>query len=196
MKPVTQDCMGDPDKRMLHSQTVEQVAYFVWAWPALKQWLPESFYQKCRDFCFENWKPSLEIDNWWGPKTYLKPEQLTEGNPMGGLLHPYKGRHAPGHSIVPNLLMHEVAKREGRADAGIYLDAAVKQATWCVETLDWNDPRTTKGHRMSEHRTIPNLVWLLQKYPQQAPRRIEGKNQPMGGCGAEPFRQSLGLSQI
>ncbi len=175
MKPVTQDCMGDPDKRMLHSQTVEQVAYVVWAWPALKQWLPESFYQKCRDFCFENWKPSLEIDSWWDPNTYLKPEQLTEGNPMGGLLHPYKGRHAPGHSIVPNLLMHEVAKREGRADAGVYLDAAVKQAAWCVENLDWNDPRTTKGHRMSEHRTIPNLVWLLQKYPQQAPAGLKEK---------------------
>lgn len=34
---------------------------------------------------------------------------------MGGLLHPYKGLHAPGHSIVPNLLMHEVAKRDGLA---------------------------------------------------------------------------------
>ncbi|OYV05781.1 MAG: hypothetical protein CFE26_09765, partial [Verrucomicrobiales bacterium VVV1] len=175
MKPVTQDCMGDPDKRMLHSQTVEQVAYVVWAWPALKQWLPESFYRKCRDFCFENWKPSLGIDSWWDPKTYLTPEQLIGGNPMGGLLHPYKGRHAPGHSIVPNLFMHEVAKREGRADAGIYLDAAVKQAAWCVEKLDWNDPRTTKGHRMSEHRTIPNLVWMLQKYPQQAPAGLKEK---------------------
>lgn len=175
MKPVTQDCMGDPDKRMLHSQTVEQVAYVVWAWPALKQWLPESFYRKCRDFCFENWKSSLEIDHWWDPKTYLGPEQLTEGNPMGGLLHPYKGRHAPGHSIVPNLLMHEVAKREGRADAGLYLDAAVKQAAWCVENLDWNDPRTTKGHRMSEHRTIPNLVWLLQNYPERAPAGLKEK---------------------
>jgi hypothetical protein len=38
---------------------------------------------------------------------------------MGGLLHPYKGRHAPGHSIVPNLLMHEVAKCEARPDSQI-----------------------------------------------------------------------------
>jgi len=95
---------------------------------------------------------------------------------MGGLLHPYKGRHAPGHSIVPNLLLHEVAKREGRDDAGVYLDAAVKQAEWCIENLDWNDPRTTKGHRMSEHRTIPNLVWLLQKYPDRAPAGLKEKN--------------------
>jgi hypothetical protein len=175
VNPATQDPSQDPDKRKIHSQTVEQVAYVVWAWPVLKQWLPESFYEKCKAFCFANWKPSLEIDRWWEPKTYLTVEQVTGTNPMGGLLHPFKGRHAPGHSIVPNLLMHEIAKREKRDDAAVYLEAAVRQAAWCVEHLDWNDPRTTKGHRMSEHRTIPNLVWILQHYPDQAPAGLKGK---------------------
>ncbi len=175
VNPQTQDPSKDPDKSKIHPQTVEQVAYVLWAWPALKKWLPRSFYDKCRDFCFQNWGPSLEISPWWDPKTYLAPADLAEGNPMGGLLHPYKGRHAPGHSIVPNLIMHEVAKREGRDDAAVYLDAAVKQAEWCVKNLDWNDPRTTKGHRMSEHRTIPNLVWLLQKYPDKAPEGLKEK---------------------
>lgn len=175
VNPLTQDPSSDPDKWKVHSQTVEQVAYVVWAWPALRQWLPESFYLRCRDFVFGNWRPSLQPGSWWAPKTYLAPEDLKEGNPMGGLLHPYKGRHAPGHSIVPNLLLHEVAKREGRDDAAIYLDAAVKQAEWCIQNLDWNDPRTTKGHRMSEHRTIPNLVWLLQRYPDRAPAGLKEK---------------------
>ncbi|MFM7181225.1 MAG: hypothetical protein ACKO2G_07155 [Verrucomicrobiales bacterium] len=175
VNPKTQDPSGDPDKRKTHAQTIEQVAYVVWAWPAIKEWLPQSFYDKCRDFCLANWEASLGISKWWEPKTYLKPEDLKEGNPMGGLLHPYKGRHAPGHSIVPNLLMHEIAKREGRNDAGRYLEAAVQQAEWCVKNLDWNDPRTTKGHRMSEHRTIPNLVWMLQKYPDKAPAGLKEK---------------------
>ena len=175
VNPLTHDPSKDPDKWKVHQQTVEQVAYVLWAWPVLKKWLPESFYQRARDFAFGNWRPSLGISPWWEPSSYLKPEDLTEGNPMGGLLHPYKGRHAPGHSIVPNLLMHEVAKREGRKDARIYLEAAVTQAEWCVKNLDWNDPRTTKGHRMSEHRTIPNLVWLLQKYPDQAPKGLKDK---------------------
>lgn len=175
VNPLTHDPSKDPDKWKVHPQTVEQMAYVLWAWPALKQWLPESFYQRVRDFVFGNWRPSLEISPWWEPSTYLTPDDLTEGNPMGGLLHPYKGRHAPGHSIIPNLLMHEVAKREGRSDAAIYLDAAVKQAEWCVKNLDWNDPRTTKGHRMSEPRTIPSLVWLLQKYPEQAPAGLKEK---------------------
>lgn len=175
MKPVSADPSGGPDKRRIHAQTVEQVAYVVWAWPVLRHWLPESFYEKCRDFCFANWQASLEVNRWWDRSTYIVLNDTKEKNPMGGLLHPYKGREAPGHSIVPNLLMHEVAKREGRADAGRYLDAAAKQADWCVKNLDWNDPRTTKGQRMSEHRTIPNLVWLLQKYPQTAPAGLKGK---------------------
>jgi hypothetical protein len=175
VNPGTNDPSNDPDRWRVHPQTVEQVAYVVWAWPVLKQWLPESFYLRCRDFVFGNWRPSLIVGTWWDTQTYLAPEDLTEGNPMGGLLHPYKGRHAPGHSIVPNLLLHEVAKREGRDDAARYLNAAVEQAKWCVANLDWNDPRTTKGHRMSEHRTLPNLMWLLQKYPDHAPAGLREK---------------------
>jgi hypothetical protein len=175
VNPATKDPSNDPDPRQIHPQTVEQIAYVVWAWPELKQWLPQSFYEKCRDFCEQNWAPSLEIGKWWKPESYLSVDQIKGNNPMGGLLHPYKGRHAPGHSIVPNLLMHEVAKRDGLADPGKYLAAAVKQADWIVKNLDWNDPRTTKGHRMSEHRTIPNLVWMLQRYPDQAPEGLKEK---------------------
>lgn len=175
MNPATKDPSGDPDPRMIHPQTVEQVAYVVWAWPELQQWLPRSFYERCRDFCETHWQPSLVVGKWWAPATYLPAAALAGPNPTGGLLHPYKGRHAPGHSIVPNLLMHEVAKRDRRPAPGRYLDAAVAQAGWIVSNLDWNDPRTTKGHRMSEHRTIPNLVWLLQNYPAAAPHGLKAK---------------------
>jgi hypothetical protein len=173
--PATKDPSDDPDPRQIHSQTVEQVAYVVWAWPELKQWLPQSFHERCRSFCEANWSKSLEVDKWWDPSTYLTVEQITGNNPTGGLLHPYKGRHAPGHSIVPNLLMHEIAKRDGRPDPERYLKAAVAQAAWVVEKIDWSDPRSTKGQRMSEHRTIPNLVWLLQRYPDQAPAGLKEK---------------------
>lgn len=173
VNPATQDPSGVPEGRKIHAQTVEQVSYVVWAWPVLKQWLPQSFYEKCRDFCFENWEPSLAINKFWSMDTYLDIDDKSQS--MGGFLHPYKGRHAPGHSIVPNLMMHEVAQREGRKDAAIYLDAAVKQADWIIKNLDWNDPRTTKGQRMSEHRTIPSLVWMLQNYPEQAPKGLKQK---------------------
>ena len=171
MKPNGRDpSSGKDNTGSIEPQTVEQVAYVVWAWPALKQWLPQSFYDQCRDFCFKHWKGSLGISADWDPRTYTAVEDWRGKN-----MHPFKGRHAPGHSIVPNLLMHEVALLEGRGHAAIYLDAAVKQAEWIIENLDWNNPLTTKGHRLSEHRTIPNLVWLLQKYPEQAPEGLKAK---------------------
>lgn len=171
MKPSGNDPSLKSSKHdRIESQTVEQVAYVIWAWPMLKKWLPESFYDLCLDFCFEHWQPSLEIDPLWDPKTYT-----TTNHWKGKDMSPFKGRHAPGHSIVPNILMYEVALREGRNDADIYMAAAVKQADWIINNLDWKDSRTTKGHRLSEHRTIPNLVWLLQKYPDQAPDGLKEK---------------------
>ena len=197
MRPNGRDpsaSVGNEDST-IEPQTVEQVAYVLWAWPALKKWLPRSFYDQCRDFCFNYWKPeggprgdfkqggsankkgasALDVSPWWDPETYMTIESFDQSIHNPGHMHPFKGRHAPGHSIVPNLLMHEVALREGREDADIYLDAAVKQAEWIIQNLDWKDPRTTKGHRLSEHRTIPNLVWLLQKYPEQAPVGLKEK---------------------
>ncbi len=197
MKPNGRDPSSsfENDDSMVEPQTVEQIAYVLWAWPELKKWLPQSFYDKCLEFCFKFWKPAggprggftqggsgnkkgasaLDISPWWDPETYMTIESFDQSIHNPGHMHPFKGRHAPGHSIVPNLLMHELALREGRDDAAIYLDAAVKQADWIIKNLDWNDPRTTKGHRLSEHRTIPNLVWLLQKYPEQAPEGLKEK---------------------
>ncbi|MBT8038213.1 MAG: hypothetical protein KJO21_11770 [Verrucomicrobiae bacterium] len=170
--PVTADPSNDPAGKKIHSQTIEQLSYVIWAWPHLEQWLPQSFYDQVLGLCFEQWEKigALGIPQKWHMSSYqLKTDK------WGGMLHPYKGRHAPGHSIVPNILMHEVAKREGREDAARYLDAAVAQAAWIIENIDWNDPRTTKGHRVGEHRTIPNLVWLLQKYPEHAPEGLREK---------------------
>ena len=176
MKPNGRDPSSSKDRAgHIEPQTVEQVAYVLWAWPALKKWLPQSFYEQCRDFCFKHWHSSLKIGPHWDAKTYMTTESFDESIHNPGNMHPFKGRHAPGHSIVPNLIMHEVAKKEGRDDAPLYLNAAVKQAEWIIKNLDWNDPRTTKGHRLSEHRTIPNLVWLLQKYPDHAPAGLKEK---------------------
>lgn len=174
VNPETKDPSKDPAGRKIHSQTIEQLAYVIWAWPVLKEWLPQSFYDQIRDLCFEQWESvgALGIPELWDMSTY--GEELKK-DAWAGRLHPYKGRHAPGHSIVPNLLMHEAAKREGRTDAERYLEAAVSQAQWIIDHLDWNDPRTTKGHRMSEHRTITSLVWLLQKYPDEAPEGLRDK---------------------
>ena len=175
--PATKDPSGDPLGRKVHAQTLEQLSYVLWAWPKLKKWLPQELYDRCLELCLKQWEPAgaFEIPRLWSMDTYQANVGGKKKNPMGGKLHPYKGRHAPGHSIVPNLLMYEVAKRDDLKNPKQYLKAAIAQSKWIIKNIDWNDPRTTKGHRMSEHRTITNLVWMLQKYPEAAPNGLKAK---------------------
>ena len=175
----TKDPSGDPLPKHLHSQTREWFAWFLYAWPALRDHLPDSFYAACRDFTFANWatssglddsfvsnnRPSpLDIDPLWAPSSYGGHDK-----------HPFKGRHPPGHSILPNLLLWQVALREGRGDADVYLAAAQAQTQWVIDNLNWSDPRTTKGHRMSEHKMMPGLVHFLRNHPDQAPPGLAAK---------------------
>ncbi len=173
--PETADPSGDPAGRKIHFQTVEQIAYVVWAWPTLQKWLPESFYQRARDFCFNQWDDSLGVDERWDPDFYKDIPEMVPTTPQSSATLAFKGRHAPGNSIGANILMYEVARREGRADADRFMDSAVAQAEWIVKSLDWNQPWATKGQRMSEHRTVPNLVRLLQRYPEKAPAGLKEK---------------------
>jgi hypothetical protein len=180
-RPSTRDWSGDERPRQIHAQTVEWCAYFLHAWPVLRNWLDDGFYRNVRDFAFAQWSvssgltnasasdddpSSLEIDPLWAASSYGTVDK-----------HPYKGRHAPGHSILPNLLMYQVALREGRSDATNYLNAAKTQAQWIIDNLDWADPRTTKGHRMSEHKMMPGLVYFATQFPNDAPPGLVAKIQ-------------------
>ena len=79
-----------------------------------------------------------------------------------------KGEFPPGHSIVPNLRMWQVAEREGRADAPQYLDAALAQAQWIVDNLDVSDPATTKGQRQAEYQLMTALATLALTVPAES----------------------------
>jgi hypothetical protein len=178
MRPASRDPSDrNAPQRQIHSQHVEQFAYLLANWPQLSRWLPEAFREKCHAFALANWESSglLAIDANWEPGSYDPSPK--PGDELGGpsRLRPFKGRYPPAHSIVPNLLMHELAVREKRADAPRYLSAAVEQARWLIDRLDWNDPRTTKGHRMSEFRTVIGLVWFLQHHPSAAPPGLREK---------------------
>lgn len=176
MHPESRDPSGDPLPRQIHSQHVEQFAYLLHDWSAVARWLPDEFRRRCSEFAFAHWESSglLVVDPWWEPVTYEEPP-ATDTPVTGSTLHPYKGRHPPGHSIAPNLMMFDVAKREGRPDALRYLAAARAQAQWLIDNLDWSDPRATKGHRMSEFRTIIGLVWFLERHPDEAPAGLKEK---------------------
>jgi hypothetical protein len=159
---VTQGCTQE----MLKAQ----LPYFLYAWPVLKKWLPEQNYRAVRDYAFAHWTDEKSDRKY--------PYDESDGHNLLALktkVGSTKGGLPPGFSIEPNLLMYEVAKREGRADAEKYLKAACAQAEWMVKKLDWNEPLNTKGQRMSEFITMTGLAHLLRVYPKQAPAGLQTK---------------------
>lgn len=153
-----------------HEHLKAQLAYFLYAWPVLKAYLPEQNYQIVHDYAFKNWA---------NPKSdHSYPyDESTEHNLLAlkTRIGSTKGSLPPGFSVEPNLMMHEVAKRENRADAENYFNAAFKQAEWMVRKLDWNDPLITKGQRMSEFLTVTGLAHFLREFPDRAPEGLANK---------------------
>lgn len=93
VKPESEDPSGDPKGRQVHPQTVEQLAFFLYAWPQLSRWLPESLYQRARALAEKHWRRAVYTE-----------------------VGDFKGRECPGHSILPNLLLGytEVALAQAR----------------------------------------------------------------------------------
>jgi hypothetical protein len=153
-----------------HELLKEQLAFFLYAWPFMKDYLPEQNYQAVSDYAFGCWTEAKKDRGY--PYDTSKDHNLLALKTIVGKT---KGENPPGHSIQPNLMMYEVAKRDGRDDAEIYFKAAYDQVAWMVEHLDWNDPQTTKGQRMSEHVTMSGLAMMLTQYPERAPEGLKVK---------------------
>ena len=157
-------------QNLAHEMLKSQLAYFLYAWPTLKPWLPEQNYRVVRDYAFKTWA-TPEKDRSY-PYDESAENNLLALKTVTGTT---KGCLPPGFSVEPNLMMYEVAKREKRPDAGVYFDAAYKQAEWMVKNLDWNDPLVTKGQRMSEFITVTGLAHFLREYPDRAPTGLANK---------------------
>ena len=153
-----------------HELLKSQLAYFLYAWPVLKDYLPAQNYAVVRDYAFAKW-PESSADRKY-PYDESDDHNLLALKTRVGTT---KGAYPPGFSIEPNLLMYEVARRDGRADAERYFEAARAQAAWMVANLDWQDPLTTKGQRMSEFLTLTGLAHLLRQYPDRAPAGLRDK---------------------
>lgn len=153
-----------------HTLLKQQLAWFVYAYPWLEEYIPRSVYEEARDYVFRIWS-SNEINRW----------QWHDIDHHGDLFKIYthygtgKGQLPPGHNIVPNLMMHEVAKREGRTDAERYFKVAFDQTRWIIDNLDWTDPATTKGQRQGEHVTLTSLVYFLNQFPKKHPKGLMKK---------------------
>jgi hypothetical protein len=153
-----------------HEMLKSQLAYFLYAWPVLKAYLPQQNYDVVRDYAFKTWADST-ADLQYPYDESADHNLLAVKTKVG----PTKGSFPPGFSVEPNLLMYEVAKREQRADAELYLNAAKAQAAWMIANLDWANPQVTKGQRMSEFVTMTGLANFQRLYPDEAPAGLAAK---------------------
>ena len=157
-------------QQVRHEHLKAQLAYFLYAWPWLKRWLPEQNYLAVRDYTFAVWAdPTRDRDY---PYDESPEHDLLALKTKIGTT---KGCYPPGFSVEPNLLLHAVARREGRPDAEKYFEAAHRQVAWMIANLDWKDPLVTKGQRMSEFVTLTGLTHFLREYRDRAPAGLAAK---------------------
>ncbi len=157
-------------QNLSHEFLKSQLAYFLYAWPAMEQWLPKQNYDIVSAYAHKEW------DN--PEKRHEYPYDESPDNNLLALktkIGGTKGGYPPGFSVEPNLLMYEVALREKRPDADRYFKAAHDQVAWMIANLDWNDPLVTKGQRVSELVTMTGLAHMMRQYPDRAPAGLQKK---------------------
>ena len=163
--------VGTKMGQKLHMLLKEQLAYYLYLAPELiaRGWESAEFYQNVRDYTISVWGKDEQPTNYqtqWYWVDGTNHDLYSVQKVFGGL----KGSQPMGHSIVPNLMMYEVAKRDGLGDAVAekFLKAAVDNCAYTVSNTDGNDicdPYFCKGQRMSEYVTIPALDYFVEMCP-------------------------------
>lgn len=173
---------GCTQGKKLHMLTKEQLAYYLYLAPELiaRGWEKEEFYQNVRDYTISVWGNDEQPTNYqtqWYWVDGTNHDLYSVQKVFGGL----KGSQPMGHSIVPNLMMYEVAKRDGLGDAVAekFLKAAVDNCAYTVSNTDGNDicdPYFCKGQRMSEYVTIPALDYFVEMCPGEETLKAQVKD--------------------
>ena len=159
-------------QQLEHEMQKAELAHFLYAFPYLKEWLPQQNFDLVYKYLKTKWdKADVE------ERSTSQYDQSPEHNLLAlkTKMGTNKGELPPGHSIIPNLMMYEVAKNQKEKDAEKYFTAAFNQMKWMIANLDWQDPLTTKGQRMSEHITMRAFAYFYNQYPKKAPKGIVEK---------------------
>lgn len=152
----------------LHALIKAQLAYFLYIYPEISNYVTLDFYTTVRDFTISQWAETTCTKQWY---------EISDGSDnnlfeVQSVIGTIKGEKPPGYAIIPNLMMYEVLKRDRISGYQAYFDAAYNNCVWLVNNVDLDDPANTKGQRMSEHITLEALGYFLEIYPEQAPPGI------------------------
>lgn len=151
------------DGIQLHALIKGQLPYFLYLYPHIQQYVSDDFYTKIRDMTVGQWSVGTCNKAWYDVS--IDHNLFSTQSKIGTV----KGACPPGYAIVPNLMMWEVAKRDGLENAQAYFDAAYNNLEWLVNAVDLSDPANTKGQRMSEYITFHALTYAYEMYPDLCP---------------------------
>ncbi len=152
-----------------------QLAQFLYIYPYVSQWIDQADYQAVLAYLVPIWDQNGTLYSGDGEAIFNilgNQNLLAVVTDIGG----YKGNLPPGYAIKANLMMYQVALREGLDDPEQYFNAAYAQTQWLIDNVAWNS-KNTKGQRMSEHITMEGLHYFLKMYPQRAPAGLKAKIQ-------------------
>lgn len=153
----------------LHAQIKGQLAYFLYLYPRIQKYITEEFYTKVRNYTISVWDTATCNKSWYDETTN---HDLFQTESVIGTV---KGANPAGFSIVPNLMMYEVLKRDGLDGYQRHFDAAYNTCQWIIDEVDLDDPSTTKGQRMNEYITVTSLCYFQEIYPDACPPLLLNK---------------------
>ena len=149
----------------LHALIKGQLAYFLYLYPHISNYVSEEFYRQIRDFTIIQWGVSTCNKLWYEVSGGISHNLFETQSKIGTI----KGQLPPAYAIVPNLMMWEVAKRDGLDVAQDFFDSAYNNMSWLVESVDLTLPSNTKGQRISEYITFHSLTYFYEMYPNLCP---------------------------
>lgn len=149
----------------LHALIKGQIAYFLYIYPHISNYVDSTWYQTIRDWCISIWSVTTCNKSWYEVTGGINHSLFETQSKIGTV----KGMLPPGYAIVPNLMMYEVCTRDNLASANDFMTAAENNIAWLVNTVDLTAPSNTKGQRMNEYIPFHALTYAYEMYPSHCP---------------------------
>ncbi len=153
------------DGIQLHALIKAQIAYFLYLYPHISQYVNSTWYQTIRDWLITQWSVTTCNKSWYEVSGGINHSLFTTQAKIGTT----KGMLPPGYAVVPNFMMYEVATKDSLPSASNFMTAAENNIAWLVNSVDLSDPANTKGQRMNEYITFHALTYAYEMYPSHCP---------------------------
>lgn len=149
----------------LHALIKGQIAYFLYLYPYISDYVDAIWYQTIRDWAISIWSVTTCNKSWYEVDGGIDHNLFTTQSKIGTV----KGMLPPGYAVVPNLMMYEVCTRDSLSSASQFLTAAENNIAWLVNSVDLTDSANTKGQRMSEYIPFHAITYAYEMYPSLCP---------------------------